>query len=96
LPILKIICEHLNDIEIHYQDSSISYFQVKSTQSNKLSNKEVKDSIVLFISNSLSKKFENIKKYVHLSNANIGDFTKDILIEYLIIITRISKIRFEN
>lgn len=69
-----------------YQQKVIAYFatqmlkkEVKSTNRNKLSNKEVIDSIKLFILNSLQEKPENIKKFILLSNANIGGFTKECL-----------------
>ena len=68
--IKSITCEHNDDIKVQ-EDSTIKYYQIKSTSKPSLPKSEIINSIKLFLSIE-SNVGNNYNEYVIVSNANIG------------------------
>ena len=81
-PIKGITCEHLDDIEVEQNDSTLRYYQIKSTTSHTLSKSQIIESVKLFLSIQARKGTDASQEYILLSNAHIRKITKDLLVLY--------------
>ena len=75
-PIKGITCEHLDDIEVEQNDSTLRYYQIKSTTSHTLSKSQIIESVKLFLSIQARKGTDASQEYILLSNAHIRKITK--------------------
>jgi hypothetical protein len=71
LPIKRIICENLNDIEIE-ENSKMIYFQVKSTSAPSLARSAIIESVQLFAAIEARNEEMKYDEYVLVSNSNIN------------------------
>ncbi|MFZ0513431.1 MAG: hypothetical protein WAM14_17630 [Candidatus Nitrosopolaris sp.] len=81
-PIKRITCEHLDDIEVEQNDSTLRYYQIKSTTNHTLSKSKIIESVKLFLSIQARKWTDASQQYILLSNAHIRKITKDLLVLY--------------
>jgi hypothetical protein len=80
-PIIRISCEHQDDIEVE-ENGSLTYYQIKSTEGRTLAKSKIKEALNLFLSIQTMKKANRVNNYVLVSNADIGQITKESLTLY--------------
>jgi hypothetical protein len=88
--IKRIVCEHLDDIEVEENNSILKYYQIKSTQNKTLPTSKIIDSIKLFLSIQKTTPLDMKDQYILVSNANIEELTKECLVVY-----PFSKLRYD-
>jgi hypothetical protein len=81
-PIVRISCEHQDDIEVEENDSILTYYQIKSTKRRTLAKSKIIEALNLFLSIQAMKKANRVNNYVLVSNADIGQITKESLTLY--------------
>ena len=76
--ILRVTCEHVDDVEVQ-EGSKVVYYQIKSTSKSSLPKSEILDSFKLFLLNGSSVNGEQIdREYVLVSNARIEKFNDNL------------------
>lgn len=81
-PIKRITCEHLDDIEVEENDSTLKYYQIKSTTNKTLPKPKMIESVRLFLSIQATKMTNAKDQYILVSNADIKGIIRKSLEKY--------------